>query len=873
MILNLPPPIEFARSASDAQRAEERSMLRSVRLALRRYQRGEEDWSHALVEHAVRLYKARMRVEARIGDTRAATAAVERFRKEVTAALNKTTVPTDEELQARAEAIARSVSTAAINAATEDAADLDEDPDSLVKVWFSMEDDRVRPTHAAANGQSVPVGEKFTVGGHEMDHPGDMSAPIEEWINCRCVMSLVRTEAIAAAGTMDDTTTGDAMTITLAETGLPEEERVSVTEEVPWYGVLAPEDVMSGDGRKFAAGALRARDLPLPLSWQKTNEPGHDGSVVVGRIDEVWRKDGEMRGRGVFLSSVPETDEAIGLIAEGGIRGVSIDADDGTMELMHKDGRTLDEAMEALGEDEGIDLDDIYTVFTDARVCGATLCPIPAFMEAFVSLGVPPEEFLDDGSQSLGTGQEDLAASAFVSEKPWDGSASRFTPEQWYASCVLHRSSDKANKSDHSLPIKEPGGALSRAGVHAAAGRVNQTSATPEQKNAAKAKLRSAYSTLGEDPPDSIKASVEDIVLPTPKDVMAAARAFVKTEDGPGWLTHPVDTDRLRDYWVRGEGAAKIGWGTPGDFNRCRSHLAKYVKANHLSGYCANRHYDALGFWPAQHHSEVTLVASADTPALRFVHTDDRPKPPMGWFDDPHLIEPSPITVTEEGRVYGHLARWDTCHVGISGVCTVAPHSVSDYAYFRTGYVLTDDGPVPTGTLTLGKDEIGGHADKYANAAATIAHYDNTGYGVAYVAAGEDDHGIWVAGCVAPGTTSDQIIKMRASALSGDWREIGGNLELVAALHVNVQGFPIPHPSLAASGGRQVSLVAAGIIPPVVVVEHTEMTVEQIVARVLDEQARRAERAEAARRLHALAVQTGRDPASRIAAAKERVGI
>ena len=60
---------------------------------------------------------------------------------------------------------------------------------------------------------------------------------------------------------------------------------------------------------------------------------------------------------------------------------------------------------------------------------------------------------------------------------------------------------------------------------------------------------------------------------------------FVKTEDGPGWLTHPIDTDRLRDYWVRGPGAAKINWGVPGDFNRCRSQVAKYIKPQHLSGY------------------------------------------------------------------------------------------------------------------------------------------------------------------------------------------------------------------------------------------------------------------------------------------------
>jgi hypothetical protein len=50
--------------------------------------------------------------------------------------------------------------------------------------------------------------------------------------------------------------------------------------------------------------------------------------------------------------------------------------------------------------------------------------------------------------------------------------------------------------------------------------------------------------------------------------------------------------------------------------------------------------------------------------------------------------------------------------------------------------------------------------------------------------------------------------------LSGDWRRIGGNLELVAALAVNVPGFPVPRPrGLVASGSMQ-SLVAAGMLPP-----------------------------------------------------------
>lgn len=91
-----------------------------------------------------------------------------------------------------------------------------------------------------------------------------------------------------------------------------------------------------------------------------------------------------------------------------------------------------------------------------------------------------------------------------ISEQPWDGAASRFTPEQWKASCIIHLD-DSLDKNAHKLPIKEPSGALSRAAVHAAASRINQVDAPAEKVASAKASLRSAYKTLGEDPPDSIR--------------------------------------------------------------------------------------------------------------------------------------------------------------------------------------------------------------------------------------------------------------------------------------------------------------------------------------------------------------------------------
>jgi phage head maturation protease len=64
---------------------------------------------------------------------------------------------------------------------------------------------------------------------------------------------------------------------------------------------------------------------------------------------------------------------------------------------------------------------------------------------------------------------------------------------------------------------------------------------------------------------------------------------------------------------VHGEGAAKIGWGSPGDYDRCVRHLGKYIADAH--GYCAKAHHDALGIWPATHAKEehAGRAAMADT--------------------------------------------------------------------------------------------------------------------------------------------------------------------------------------------------------------------------------------------------------------------
>jgi len=61
--------------------------------------------------------------------------------------------------------------------------------------------------------------------------------------------------------------------------------------------------------------------------------------------------------------------------------------------------------------------------------------------------------------------------------------------------------------------------------------------------------------------------------------------------------------ERLHQYWVHGEGAAKIRWGTPGDFDRCTRQLEEHAHftPEQAHGYCNLAHHAATGMYPATH--------------------------------------------------------------------------------------------------------------------------------------------------------------------------------------------------------------------------------------------------------------------------------
>lgn len=200
---------------------------------------------------------------------------------------------------------------------------------------------------------------------------------------------------------------------------------------------------------------------------------------------------------------------------------------------------------------------------------------------------------------------------------------------------------------------------------------------------------------------------------------------------------------------------------------------------------------------------DVAVVASLVAAAARPVdETYD-----AALFANPNLDGPTPVTFdAKTGRIYGHLACFGQCHVGITDQCVVAPRSKTDYAHFHTSPpVLTTDGRLAVGRLTVGT----GHAGPRLGARPAAEHYDNTGACFALVRVGEDEHGIWFSGIAHPTASEEQIRAGLSAPLSGDWRTIAGNLELVAALAVNTPGFPVLVAGASDESDRPTALVAS----------------------------------------------------------------
>ncbi len=175
-------------------------------------------------------------------------------------------------------------------------------------------------------------------------------------------------------------------------------------------------------------------------------------------------------------------------------------------------------------------------------------------------------------------------------------------------------------------------------------------------------------------------------------------------------------------------------------------------------------------------------------------------RPPAAWFSYEAIDQqrPYPTRIEEDGRVHGYVAEWRSCHIGYRNVCKTPPHSTPGYPKFRTGNVLTDEGMIQTGRIICKT----AHPDLALNASDTEVWYHDTGCTVGDVVAGEDEHGIWIAGAIRPGADENLIREVRGADMSPDWRPVNGKNEMIAVLACGVSGFIGENPlALVASAG------------------------------------------------------------------------
>lgn len=617
-------------------------------------------------------------------------------------------------------------------------------------------------TTAAAGDAVVPAGNAPGTTGSWPTPPRSSSTTLS-W-----TLKSPTTVATAVAGETSNTT-GGPVTETVAEPTAPE----APTDRLYWRAAMVPLDTRA-DYRIIttpADGKVKKTSLSY-LMWQERTAPAHDDAVTVGRADRVWIQDGWLWGEGEWDLKDPEALRVIDKIERDFAGTLSVDLRDGWSEeiIVDTEGNVI--AFEDLPDD----FDQVYELFEsgqyrfmerihDWRFEGVTLVQSPAYYTSRIWI-VRPEQ---GAVTAAATGQTSLPLAD--RDREWDGDAAKrrlADAGRLNAGCFWR--SDEADpdsdiQNDYKLPFADI--------------IDGELVAVPRGIFSVAGVLQGAMG--GVDIPEEDKDTIRDRVA-------GYYEAMASEFDDPD-LVAPWEEDDDDDDDDEGE-----------DMTAAAPDVAVLTAAAGIATDTTT--------WAEQVAANIPL------------------EPPAEWFTDPGLTGPTKVRVTDHGRVYGHVATWDTDHVGFPGQSVRPPRSNTDYAHYRRNRVRCADGTeVWTGALVMGT----GHADTRVSSASAMAHYDDTGYNVADVVCGEDEYGIWFSGCLRPGSSPLQVLTLDRYSVSGDWR--GG--ELVGVCVVNVPGFPISENELslvaAASGGgvlptahlkaryegtTPVALVASGVLVP-----------------------------------------------------------
>lgn len=537
---------------------------------------------------------------------------------------------------------------------------------------------------------------------------------------------------------------------------------------IRWSGLVAPEEAPTGDRRMFGRQVLTYRDFPLPAAWQRVSSSGHAGSVVVASWLRQYPGDGGVWGSGEFLDPtiVPEVTEAIYLL-EKRLIGPSVDLDpDFAYEVVEHPNRPDEYAMKV----------------TRGNIHGVTFVMGPAFPQVHITVDTEEEmTILASAGITSATFASGVNSSSW-NKFPLAPRETKFDADTAIDNIAAWSGGDAAKFASGFLWKDPQGNALNRETYRLPIIDIFDGKAylVPRAVFSAGVIMSGGHGGLYDTLEQAERLKVQEVIT-----------------DIYDMLRNEYADPRVTAPWQKGgrEGARNEE-DTP---TRVASLEVEDMISEELDAYISSR-LAAAGILP---------VPAETGPAVAegLIAAAGVLKPSAAFFANPGLAKATPLTVTEDGRVFGHLATWKQCHMGVGNRCVMAPRSATGYSFFKQGSVLTAEGDtVRVGKITLGT----GHADKSFGVVPAVEHYDHTGTCVAVVNAGEDRFGVWVAGALVPEVGEVLAAQLRRSPLSGDWRRVNGNLELVAALAVNSPGFPIQEED--AHGVY--SLVAAGWVAP-----------------------------------------------------------
>jgi hypothetical protein len=633
--------------------------------------------------------------------------------------------------------------------------------------------------------------------------------------------------------------------------------------------VMVVEGMETADGRFIEVGALSARTMPIALYSQVRSSHGSlDGdtaTVLTGAITKASRRPGPevtqlstgqpfpdgtyvWEGEGWMYQDVPAPPEksAYTLIKDKALRGNSVDLSEVDAEFVYADGQDLAD-----------DPRPQRIVITQGVIGATTLVGQPAFPDAYIELDGVAMEMADAvtaGGVPMWRSPEtgDVCGPCSAQDGPHDAVITAALGAGPDSDGQVFALGDDIDPDD--ITPRHTGGMIALIPANPS------ELAVPGGDPAEEMHLTLAF--LGGDvtewPPELADAILKWAMVSTgnPSDA-----ADLDGDDSPGLFSGPVQGSVFAHAVFNPTGPE------PAAVHLLDGTLDRY-RIDRMAERTKSAMVRILGaLFPEQHSPFVPHVTAGyglDPSTLSFTGpvTFDRLRvalagrstdfrmggggvtlvsaaayelPPVEWFQDPQLDGPTPPTVDADGRAYGHLACWGTCHIGFSGKCVTPPRSASSYAYFmvHSAQAVYPDGTqieVPVGWGTIGT----GHADVRQGALAAAEHYDHTGTVAFEYAVGEDAYGIWFAGRMLPGLPEDMERKARGAVFSGDWRTIRGNLELVASLGVNVPGFPVPRVRVAS--GAPFALVAAGVPRAAEPMATDDTEFQEILAYVRAEQ-------------------------------------